>query len=82
MDDFRKELTAELEAQTPGSSATYGGHVTEAYDAVWTVALALRAADQLWKKVRQPPFPLPFPFPPPKKNSLVRAIFGCSITVA
>ncbi|EEC19544.1 gaba-B receptor, putative [Ixodes scapularis] len=50
MDDFRKELTAELEAQTPGSSATYGGHVTEAYDAVWTVALALRAADQLWKK--------------------------------
>ncbi|KAG0430048.1 hypothetical protein HPB47_023045 [Ixodes persulcatus] len=50
MDDFRTELTAELEAQTPGSSATYGGHVTEAYDAVWTVALALRAADQLWKK--------------------------------
>ncbi|CAN7936947.1 unnamed protein product, partial [Ixodes hexagonus] len=50
MDDFRAELDTALKAETPGSLATYGGHVTEAYDAVWTVALALRAADQLWKK--------------------------------
>ncbi|KAL1434779.1 hypothetical protein MTO96_001675 [Rhipicephalus appendiculatus] len=57
MDAFRRELDAELESELrsgleplPAPASGYRGHVTQAYDAVWTAALALRSAELLWKK--------------------------------
>lgn len=56
MDAFRRELDAELESELrsgpplPTRAAGYRGHVTQAYDAVWTAALALRSAELLWRK--------------------------------
>ncbi|XP_049268097.1 gamma-aminobutyric acid type B receptor subunit 2 [Rhipicephalus sanguineus] len=56
MDAFRRELDAELESELrsglelPARATGYRGHVTQAYDAVWTAALALRSAELLWRK--------------------------------
>lgn len=56
MDAFWQKLSAELEDElrsdgaTPPPAGGYAGHVTQAYDAVWTVALALRTAELLWRK--------------------------------
>lgn len=58
MDAFWQKLSAELEDELrsdgatpqPAGGAGYAGHVTQAYDAVWTVALALRTAELLWRK--------------------------------
>nr|XP_050038896.2 gamma-aminobutyric acid type B receptor subunit 2-like [Dermacentor andersoni] len=58
MDAFRRELDAELESELrsglepalPARAAGYRGHVAQAYDAVWTAALALRSAELLWRK--------------------------------
>lgn len=58
MDAFWQKLSVELEDELRSSGATplpaggagHGGHVTQAYDAVWTVALALRTAELLWRK--------------------------------
>ncbi|XP_070391113.1 gamma-aminobutyric acid type B receptor subunit 2 isoform X1 [Dermacentor albipictus] len=58
MDAFRRELDAELESELrsglepalPATAAGYRGHVAQAYDAVWTAALALRSAELLWRK--------------------------------
>lgn len=52
MDSFRRELEAELRGPEASEfTDPIHGHVTQAYDAVWTVALALRAAEVLWRKV-------------------------------